>query len=240
MNENFLLEMRQVSAGYGKMTVIHDMSIALEEKSIVTLLGANGVGKTTILRTILGQTVLSSGQIFFFGEDISKKPTYFRATLGIGYCPEGRAVFGNLTCKENLQAGAFTLKDKRRYQENLDRVYSLFPILEERTNQLAESLSGGEQEMLAIGRALMSSPRLLLLDEPSLGLAPQLIQQIKETLKTINEQGVTVLLVEQNAHMALDLADYGYLIKKGSIAFEGTAMEIKDNEQVKDVYLGIM
>lgn len=240
MNENYLLEMRQVSAGYGKMTVIQDVTIALEEKAIVTLLGANGVGKTTILRTILGQTALRSGHIFFYGEDISRKPTYLRASMGIGYCPEGRVVFGNLTCKENLQAGAFTLKDQRQYKANLDRVYSLFPILEERTNQLAESLSGGEQEMLAIGRALMSSPRLLLLDEPSLGLAPQLIHLIKETLKTINEQGVTVLLVEQNAHMALDLADYGYLIKKGSIAFEGTAVEIKNNEQVRDVYLGIM
>lgn len=240
MSDNILLKLSNVCAGYGKMPVINDINMQIEKGRIVTILGANGVGKTTIIRTILGQTVLNKGKITYENTDISKMPTYLRASQGIAYCPEGRAIFANLTCGENLQAGAYILKSREQYQKNIEWIFSLFPILKERFNQIAESLSGGEQEMLAVGRALMSSPKLLLLDEPSLGLAPQIIQLIGKTLLEINRQGVSVLLVEQNASLALGLADYGYLIRKGSVAFEGTAQQMKDNEQVKNVYLGSM
>jgi len=240
MSKGPLLKLNNVIAGYGKMNVVNNISIRVNQGEIVTLLGSNGVGKTSTLRTIIAQTDLKKGEIKYKDIDITRFPTYKIAELGIGYCPEGREIFGNLTTKENLQAGAYLLKSQQEFKENLHRVYSLFPILKERSNQIAESLSGGEQEMLAIGRALMSNPNLLLLDEPSLGLAPKLVELIGKTLREINKEGVSILLIEQNAKLALGIANYGYLMRKGSIVLEGTAKELVVDERVKEIYLGIV
>ena len=235
-----LLKLNNVIAGYGKMNVVNDISIRVNQGEIVTLLGSNGVGKTSTLRTILAQTDIKKGEIRFKDKDITHFPTYKIAELGIGYCPEGRAIFGNLTTKENLQAGAYLLGNRNKFKENLQRVYSLFPILQERSNQIAELLSGGEQEMLAIGRSLMNNPDLLLLDEPSLGLAPKLVEVIGRTLREINKEGVSILLIEQNAKLALEMSNYGYLMRKGTVVLEGNAKELATDERVKEIYLGIV
>jgi len=234
-----LLELNSVVAGYGKMNVINNISLRVNQGEVVTLLGSNGVGKTTTLRTILAQTNLKRGEIRYKGKNIAHFPTYKIAALGISYCPEGRGIFANLTTKENLQAGAYLLKSRGEFKENLGRVYSLFPILKERSNQIAGSLSGGEQEMLAIGRSLISSPSLMLLDEPSLGLAPQLVELIGRTLREINNTGVSILLIEQNAKLALEISNYGYLMRKGTVALEGNAKELAADKRVKEVYLGV-
>ncbi len=235
-----ILELNNVVAGYGKKEIINKISIKINQGRIVTLLGSNAVGKTTILKTILSQTCLRSGEIKYNGIDISNLATHKIARLGISYVPEGRGIFANLTTKENLLAGAYLLKSKQELENNLNRVYSIFPILKERSNQLAESLSGGEQEMLVIGRSLMSKPNLLLLDEPSLGLAPKLVELIGKILKEINNEGVCILLVEQNAKLALELADYGYLIRKGTIVLEGDTKDLIKNKKIKEIYLGIV
>jgi len=240
MSKAPLLKLNNVLAGYGKMNVVNNISLRVNQGEIVTLLGSNGVGKTSTLRTIIAQTDLKKGEIKYKDIDITHFPTYKIAELGIGYCPEGREIFGNLTTKENLQAGAYLLKSRQKFKENLDRVYSLFPILKERSNQIAELLSGGEQEMLAIGRSLMNSPSLLLLDEPSLGLAPKLVELIGKTLREINKEGVSILLIEQNAKLALEISNYGYLMRKGSIVLEGTAKELVVDDRVKEIYLGIV
>lgn len=235
-----ILELNNIVAGYGKKDIINKISIRINQGRIVTLLGSNAVGKTTILKTILSQTYLKSGEIKYKGVDIAHLATYKIARLGISYVPEGRGIFANLTTKENLLAGAYLLKSKQELENNLNRVYSIFPILKERSNQLAESLSGGEQEMLVIGRSLMNKPNLLLLDEPSLGLAPKLVELIGKILKEINNEGVCILLVEQNAKLALELADYGYLIRKGTIVLEGDTKDLIKNKKIKEIYLGIV
>lgn len=235
-----ILELNNIVAGYGKKEIINKISIRINQGRIVTLLGSNAVGKTTILKTILSQTYLKSGEIKYKGVDIAHLATYKIARLGISYVPEGRGIFANLTTKENLLAGAYLLKSKQELGNNLNRVYSIFPILKERSNQLAESLSGGEQEMLVIGRSLMNKPNLLLLDEPSLGLAPKLVELIGKILKEINNKGVCILLVEQNAKLALELADYGYLIRKGTIVLEGDTKDLIKNKKIKEIYLGIV
>lgn len=235
-----ILELNNIVAGYGKKEIINKISIRINQGRIVTLLGSNAVGKTTILKTILSQTYLKSGEIKYKGVDIAHLATYKIARLGISYVPEGRGIFANLTTKENLLAGAYLLKSKQELKNNLNRVYSIFPILKERSNQLAESLSGGEQEMLVIGRSLMNKPNLLLLDEPSLGLAPKLVELIGKILKEINNEGVCILLVEQNAKLALELADYGYLIRKGTIVLEGDTKDLIKNKKIKEIYLGIV
>lgn len=235
-----ILELNNVVAGYGKKEIINKISIKINQGRIVTLLGSNAVGKSTILKTILSQTCLRSGEIKYNGINISNLSTHEIARLGISYVPEGRGIFANLTTKENLLAGAYLLKSKQELENNLNRVYSIFPILKERSNQLAESLSGGEQEMLVIGRSLMSKPNLLLLDEPSLGLAPKLVELIGKILKEINNEGVCILLVEQNAKLALELADYGYLIRKGTIVLEGDTKDLIKNKKIKEIYLGIV
>jgi branched-chain amino acid transport system ATP-binding protein len=235
-----ILELNNVVAGYGKKEIINKISIKINQGRIVTLLGSNAVGKSTILKTILSQTYLKSGEIKYKGVDIAHLATYKIARLGISYVPEGRGIFINLTTKENLLAGAYLLKSKQELENNLNRVYSIFPILKERSNQLAESLSGGEQEMLVIGRSLMNKPNLLLLDEPSLGLAPKLVELIGKILKEINNEGVCILLVEQNAKLALELADYGYLIRKGTIVLEGDTKDLIKNKKIKEIYLGIV
>lgn len=235
-----ILELNNIVAGYGKKEILNKISIRINQGRIVTLLGSNAVGKTTILKTILSQTYLKSGEIKYKGVDIAHLATYKIARLGISYVPEGRGIFANLTTKENLLAGAYLLKSKQELKNNLNRVYSIFPILKERSNQLAESLSGGEQEMLVIGRSLMNKPNLLLLDEPSLGLAPKLVELIGKILKEINNEGVCILLVEQNAKLALELADYGYLIRKGTIVLEGDTKDLIKNKKIKEIYLGIV
>ena len=240
MNIVPLLELNNVVAGYGKKDIINKISIRINQGEMVSLLGSNGVGKSTILKTILSQTSLKSGEIKYNGIDITNLATYKIARLGISYVPEGRGIFANLTTKENLIAGAYLIKSKQELKKNLNRVYSIFPILGERTNQLAESLSGGEQEMLVIGRSLMYKPNLILLDEPSLGLAPKLVELIGKIIKEINNEGIGILLVEQNAKLALEISDYSYLIKKGVIILEGNSKDLIKNEKIKEIYLGIM
>jgi len=235
-----LLELNDVVAGYGKIDIINKISIRINRGGIVTLLGSNAVGKSTILKTILSQTSLKSGEIKYNGIDISNLATYKIARMGISVVPEGRGIFANLTTKENLFAGAYLLKSKQEIEKNLNRVYSIFPILKDRVNQLAESLSGGEQEMLVIGRALMSKPNLILLDEPSLGLAPKLVELVGKIIKEINNEGISILLVEQNAKLALDISDYGYLIRKGEVVLEGNCKDLVKNEKIKEIYLGVI
>jgi branched-chain amino acid transport system ATP-binding protein len=239
MSTELLLEIQDVTAGYGKMMVLFDISIRCHRGNIVTLLGANGVGKTTTLRAILGQIRVESGAIRFNGTDICGLPPHKIAELGIAHSPEGRSIFGNLTVLENLRAGAHLLKTRVELREHLDRVYSLFPRLKERRGQIAGLLSGGEQQMLAMGRALMSNPTLMLLDEPSLGLAPQLVKLVADTLVEVNQTGTSVLLVEQNARLALEIAEYGYVMEKGAIALEGTSSQLSANEGIKRIYLGL-
>jgi len=240
MSAELLLELEDITAGYGKMMILHGLSMRCRRGEIVTLLGANGVGKTTTLRTILGQAHLRSGGVKFNGADISRLPPHKTAELGISHSPEGRSIFGNLTVLENLRAGGHLLKTRVELKDHLGRVYSLFPRLKERRGQIAGSLSGGEQQMLAMGRALMSNPTLMLLDEPSLGLAPQLVKLVADTLTEVNRTGTSVLLVEQNARLALEIAKYGYVMEKGTIALEGDSQQLSANEGIKRIYLGLV
>ena len=237
--EKTILKLDNVTSGYGKMTVLSDINLEVKDGTISCLIGANGVGKTTTLRTILGVVKPRQGIIKYRDEDISLYSPNRTANLGIAYSPEGRNVFGNLTVLENLRVGAYSISDKKEFKNNLKEVYSIFPRLEERKDQLSEQLSGGEQQMLALGRAIISKPDLLLLDEPSLGLAPQLVQFVGETMVKINQTGVSILLVEQNANLALNISDYAYVMEKGTIALQGKANELKNNQRVQEVYLGV-
>ena len=234
-----LLELRNVSTYYGNIRTLKDISLQVEAGQIVTLIGANGAGKTTTLRTISGLLRPRSGEIIFDGTPIHLIPAHQIVHLGLTQAPEGRQIFPTLTVQENLNMGAYSLGSNRASIEaNRARVYDLFPRLAGRKKQLGGTLSGGEQQMLSIGRALMASPKLLMLDEPSLGLAPLLVKAIFETIQTINEQGVTVLLVEQNARAALRLADYGYVLETGTIALEGPTAELLKSPRVRQAYLG--
>jgi branched-chain amino acid transport system ATP-binding protein len=234
-----LLELRNVSTYYGNIHILKDISLKVEAGQVVTLIGANGAGKTTTLRTVSGLLRPRSGEIIFDGNPIHLVPAHQIVYLGLTQAPEGRQVFPTLTVQENLNMGAYSLGgDHQSIEANRRRVYALFPRLAGRKNQLGGTLSGGEQQMLSIGRALMASPKLLMLDEPSLGLAPLLVKTIFETIHTINQQGVTVLLVEQNARAALRLADYGYVLETGTIALEGPAVDLLHDRRVRQVYLG--
>ncbi len=239
MNSTNLLQLDSISSGYGKKTVIRQVSLEVPAGKIVTLLGANGVGKTTTLRTITGQLSPLEGSLLFQDRNISGLQPHQIAALGVGYSPEGRRIFGNLTAYENLLVVANRIKSKTAFRENLQWVYSLFPRLSERSHQLSDTMSGGEQQMLAIGRALVSKPMLLLLDEPSLGLAPLVVKQIAETLLEINEAGVSILLVEQNAKMALNISHYAYVMDNGRIVQQGTSEELLQDQSIVDIYLGI-
>ncbi|XBS72012.1 high-affinity branched-chain amino acid ABC transporter ATP-binding protein LivF [Acerihabitans sp. KWT182] len=232
-----MLSFNQVSAHYGKIQALHDVSLHIEQGEIVTLIGANGAGKTTLLGTLCGDPRATSGEILFDGNDITHWPTarITRATIAI--VPEGRRVFSRMTVEENLAMGGF-FADRVQYQQRIKRVYELFPRLYERRVQRAGTMSGGEQQMLAIGRALMSQPRLLLLDEPSLGLAPIIIQQIFDTIEQLRQEGMTIFLVEQNANQALKLADRGYVLENGRIVLEDTGSALLANEAVRSAYLG--
>ena len=234
-----LLVLKDVSVHYHKVAALKGISLEVGEADFVTLIGANGAGKSTALRTISGLHTPSSGEIRFDGRRIDGLSADKILRMGIAHVPEGRRVFKELSVRENLLLGAFTRSDKQAVQKDLTNVYSHFPILRERQNQQASTMSGGEQQMLAIGRALMSKPRLLLLDEPSLGLAPVVVQEIVRILVNINADGVSIVLVEQNAELALELARHGYVLETGSIALEGEAERLMNNDHVRRAYLGV-
>jgi branched-chain amino acid transport system ATP-binding protein len=234
-----MLEIRDLHVNYGAIKAIKGISIDVKEKSIVTLIGANGAGKTTLLRTISSILKPESGTVNFLGKNIAGMSPDKVVEAGISQAPEGRMIFANLSVKENLEMGAYVRKDKENIEGDYELVYSLFPRIKERLKQLGGTLSGGEQQMLAISRALMSRPKLLLLDEPSLGIAPILVKAIFEKIVELNKlTGITILLVEQNANIALSVADYGYVMETGKITLEGDARSLAQNEQVRKAYLG--
>ena len=235
-----LLEVKGLCVNYGHIEAIRNISFGVEEGSITTLIGANGAGKSTTLKTLSGLRKVREGTVTFEGEDITHSPPYARVAMGISQSPEGRGVFPGMTVRENLDMGAYVRKDRKSaaFREDVERVYTLFPRLKERQAQVAGTLSGGEQQMLAIGRALMARPRLLLLDEPSMGLAPKLIQQIFSIIEEIKTQGTTVLLVEQNAAQALKRADSAHILETGEIVRSGTGADLAGDDSVKAAYLG--
>jgi branched-chain amino acid transport system ATP-binding protein len=235
-----LLEITNLSVFYDAIQALRDVNLSVENGSIVSLIGANGAGKSTVLRVVSGLKRPATGEIFFNGKNTAKTQPHELVQKGIVQCPEGRGIFPNLTVLENLDLGAFVRNDKPEIRKDMDHVFSLFPRLQERKGQSAGTLSGGEQQMLAIGRALMARPQLLLLDEPSLGLAPQVIELIFEIIEKINGEGTTILLVEQNAQLALEISNYAYVLETGSILLEGPAEKVLANPRVKEAYLGEM
>jgi len=233
-----MLEVRNLGVRYGAINAITNVSLTIHSGEILTLLGSNGAGKTTTLRAISGLVKPSSGTVTFDGKDITGSRPDQLVVRGLCHCPEGRGIFGQMTVEENLDLGAFIRRDKAEINKDKQRVYELFPRLKERLGQMAGTLSGGEQQMLAIGRALLGRPRLLLLDEPSLGLAPQLVQTIFSIIREINTRGVTILLVEQNAHMALKVAHRAVVLEVGSVAMSGPAAELAASDEIRRAYLG--
>ncbi|MEV5819422.1 ABC transporter ATP-binding protein [Micromonospora harpali] len=234
-----LLEIKDLTLLYGRIQALHGISLVVNEGEVVALIGANGAGKTTTMRAISGLRPVAQGSIVFDGTDVTRMRADLRVTRGIGQAPEGRGVFPGMTVLENLEMGAYTRRDKAEIAKDMAMVLDLFPRLAERRKQAGGTLSGGEQQMLAVGRALMARPRLLLLDEPSMGLAPKLIQQIFEIITRINEQGTTILLVEQNAQQALSRAHRGYVLETGRIVKEGTGQDLLHDPAVKEAYLGV-
>ncbi|MFF0148411.1 amino acid/amide ABC transporter ATP-binding protein 2 (HAAT family) [Amycolatopsis sulphurea] len=234
-----LLELSEVSVHYGRIKAVSGLSITVDEGEIVTLIGANGAGKSTTMRAISGIRPVSAGSVRFDGEDITRLRGDLRVVRGISQSPEGRGIFPGMTVLENLDMGAYARKDRKDLKPDFDRVFELFPRLAERRTQVGGTMSGGEQQMLAIGRALMAKPRLLLLDEPSMGLAPQFIQQIFRIITEINRQGTTVLLVEQNAQQALSRAHRAYVLETGQITKTGTGRELLADSSIKEAYLGV-
>ena len=236
-----MLELKNIEVYYGLINAIRGISFRIEAGSVTTILGPNGAGKTTVLHTIMGllDDQPEKGAILFENQPIEKLDTEQIVRIGISYVPEGREVFDKLSVKDNLAMGAYFRKDKQAIEKDLDRIYDYFPVLKERAGQWAGTLSGGEQQMLAIGRALMNKPRLLLLDEPSLGLSPLLVKEIFKIIKHINDEGVTILLIEQNARMALKLADYGFILENGRFVASGGSQSLMENEDVQEFYLGI-
>ncbi len=234
-----MLEVKNIHTYYGNIQALRGISITVDEGEIVTLIGANGAGKTTTLRTISRLLTPRKGRIILDGEDLFQYKAHELVYKGVAMVPEGRGVFAKLTVAENLEMGAFSRNDSAGIQEDLDRVFTLFPRLKERRSQVAGTLSGGEQQMLATGRALMAGPRLLLMDEPSMGLAPILVEGIFETIREINKEGTTILLVEQNATMALQVANRGYVLQTGEIVLDDTVDNLRENEMVQKAYLGI-
>ena len=233
-----MLEVKNLSVSYGAIEAVKDISFTINAGEIVSLIGANGAGKTTTLHTITGLVPAKSGSVMYNGVDLLKTHNNKIVTLGMAHIPEGRHVFTRMSVEENLEMGAFSLKDQSDLKKDLDMVYGLFPRLKERRNQKAGTLSGGEQQMLAMGRALMSHPKTILMDEPSMGLSPKLVKEIFSIIRKLHEQGITILLVEQNAKMALSIADRAYVLETGRITMEGDAKELLNNEQVRKAYLG--
>ncbi len=233
-----MLEIKDLEVYYGMIQAIKGVSFEVNEGEVIALIGANGAGKTTILHTITGLLEAKKGTVTFDGKDITKVPAHRIVTMGMAHVPEGRRVFSNLTVFQNLKMGAYTRKDKTEIEESLKTVYKRFPRLEERQNQLAGTLSGGEQQMLAMGRALMSHPRIILMDEPSMGLSPISVNEIFDIIKKVSAGGTTVLLVEQNAKKALSISDRGYVLETGNIVLSGKSDELLNNDSIKKAYLG--
>ncbi len=238
MSEAALLEIRDLHAYYDNIAALRGVSLDVQDGEIVALIGANGAGKSTLLKCISGLVTPRGGEIYLEGRRINGVKAHEMVRFGVAMVPEGRKIFGRLTVLENLEMGAFTRSDKAAVAESFEQVFDLFPRLAERRGQVGGTLSGGEQQMLAIGRAIMAAPRLLLLDEPSMGLAPILVQQIFRTIREINRKGASILLVEQNASAALSLANRGYVLRVGEIVLEDSATSLQENEQVKEAYLG--
>ena len=234
-----LIQLSEIHVSHGKVRALHGISMEVAKGGIVTIIGANGAGKSTMLRTISGLCRPTAGSITFQGQSIETVAVDQIVKLGISHVPEGRRVFPDMTVEENLRTGAYLRYDRMEVSQDLQGIFNRFPVLEKRRKLNASSLSGGEQQMLAIGRALMSRPRLLLLDEPSMGLAPVMVRSIGEIIRTINSTGVAVVLVEQNAELALNLADYAYVLENGRITLEGKSDMLRDNEQVRSAYLGV-
>lgn len=239
MSGRVLLEVSHLRVRYGAIEAIHDVSLRVEQGQIVTLIGCNGAGKTTTLRAISGMIRPAAGEVIYDGRSLVGLPAHEMVRIGIAHSPEGRGIFANLTVDENLSLGAFTRKDSSQIAKDRDKSLDLFPRLRERLKQNAGTLSGGEQQMLAMARALMARPKLLLLDEPSLGLAPQIVQTIFRIIRDINAEGTTILLVEQNAHMALNAAHYGYVLETGEIKMSRPAKELAASDEVRKAYLGV-
>jgi branched-chain amino acid transport system ATP-binding protein len=231
-----ILELRGVHAGYRNVAVLRDVSLSVSAGTVATIIGANGAGKTTTLNVISGVVPITSGELLLDGEVLRPRGDVM-ISRGVAHCPEGRRMFPHMTVRENLESGAYTVKNAAKTRETLERVFEMFPILSERATQKAGTLSGGEQQMAAIARALMSEPRLLLLDEPTLGLSPKMVTNVRDIVATIAKTGLAILLVEQNARMALDLADYGYVFETGSIIIEGESAKLRSDERVRDAYL---
>ena len=233
-----MLEVQDLYVSYGMMEVLHGVDISVQDGELISVIGPNGAGKTTLIKTIMGLVKPKSGKILYDGQDITHLPAHKRAGLGIGYVPEGRHVFGLLTVEENLTIGAYSSSDKEKLKKNIDMVYEIFPRLAERKGQLARTMSGGEQQMLAIGRALTLSPRLLLIDEVSMGLMPIMVNTCFKVIHDLNQRGITVLVVEQNANKALKVADRGYVLETGNIVLTDTAENLRGNDVVQNAYLG--
>ncbi|MCD7715733.1 MAG: ABC transporter ATP-binding protein [Lachnospiraceae bacterium] len=233
-----MLEVKDLEVYYGVIRAIKGISFEVNEGEIIALIGANGAGKTTILHTVTGLIKPKAGQVIFEGQDITKTPAHKIVKLGMAHVPEGRRVFSQLTVYQNLKMGAYSRSDKEEIEDSLQKVYKRFPRLEERKNQVAGTLSGGEQQMLAMGRALMSNPRIILMDEPSMGLSPILVNEIFDIIQSVSASGTTVLLVEQNAKKALGIADRAYVLETGNIVQEGRAADLMDDESIKKAYLG--
>ena len=234
-----MLEVEKVSSGYGMVQILWDVSFNINEKEIVSIIGPNGAGKTTLVRTIAGLLPAKTGTVRFKGENIEKLPPYEIVKKGLTLIPEGREIFPRMTVEENVRLGAYTINDKTKVAELKERVYQIFPVLKKKEKVLAQTLSGGEQQMLVIGRSLMSNPQLLILDEPSLGLAPIIVEKVLDTLQKINDDGVTVLLVEQNIRDSLNISNRAYVLEEGKIIIDGKGRELLNNEHVKEVYLGV-
>jgi branched-chain amino acid transport system ATP-binding protein len=234
-----MLELSNLNVFYGKSQALRDISLKVNEKEIVALVGANGAGKTTLLNTISGLLRPASGSVEFLGKRIDRLASHIIVQLGISHIPEGRKLFTDMTVRENLELGAYISKAWKRKEETLEQVYQLFPVLKERGKQLASKLSGGERQMVAIGRGLMSSPKLCMLDEPSYGLAPKLFSEVLEVIKRLREQGITILLVEQNVRNTLETVDRAYVLENGRIVLEGKGKDLLQDEQVKKAYLGL-
>ena len=234
-----MLNVKNVSASYGMIQILRDVSFQVKEKEIVSIIGPNGAGKTTLVKTIIGLLHPKNGEISFRGENIERLPPYEIVKKGLILIPEGRDIFPRMTVEENLKLGAYTSNSKDTVKKTKEKVYKIFPVLKKKEKALAQTLSGGEQQMLVICRSLMSNPSLLILDEPSLGLAPLIVEKVLDTVRKINEEGVTILLVEQNIRDSLDIADRGYVLEQGEITIEGKSRELLNNNHIKEVYMGL-
>lgn len=233
-----MLEINNLSVDYGGVHALRDVSVKVPDKGVVSIIGANGAGKSTLLKTIVGLTRQSHGSVTLDGQDISGLKPHERLDRGIVLCPEGRKLFPDLTVNENIRVGAYRMRDKKEFRERLEFLHGIFPRVAERGNQIASSLSGGEQQMVAIARALVSKPRILMLDEPTLGLAPKLILEVAKLVQTLNREGITIVMVEQNAKLALKISDYAFVLETGSVKLEGPSAELLQSDEVRNAYLG--